>query len=263
MSAYRGRLAAPLSLAVAGFLACTDAATGPNDVAAIDFTGIAFPALVTGDTLRDGNGVVAPLVATVYNGRGDVLTDAAVSYFSLDTGVAIDASGYLTASRRDGEVRLIASINGLQSQERRVQVTRRPDSVTAPTRDVALTYRIPDNASNVSPALALRLRSADTVGGVSANVTGWRVRWRIIHNGDTLAVTDTTKVALWAPSGTRHSLTDTTKSDGASTRRLRIFANVLPVQVDSFIVVAEIKSRGAHVTGSPVRFVVTISPPTI
>lgn len=262
MTRLRGRLAAPLLVAVAGFLACSDAVTGPNDVAAIDFTGIAFPALVTGDTLRDGDGVAAPLLATVYNGRGDVIPGAAVSYFSLDTGVRIDANGFLTATRRDGVVRLVASINGLQSQQRTVQVTRRPDSVAAPTRNIAFTYNIPDAASNVSPALALTLQSRDTVGA-SPNVAGWRVRWRIVHNGDTLAVTDTTKVALWASSGTRHSLTDTTKTDGTSTRRLRIYANLIPVQVDSFIVVAEIKSRGAHVPGSPVRYVVTISPPTI
>jgi hypothetical protein len=262
MKRSRGRLAVPLLVALAGFLACSDAVTGPDDVAALDFTGIAFPALVTGDTLRDGDGAATPLLATVYNGRGDVVPGAAVSYFSLDTGVAIDANGYLTATRRDGAVRLVASINGLQSQQRTVQVTRRPDSVTASTRDIAFRYSIPDAASNVSAALALTLQSRDTVG-VSPNVAGWRVRWRIVHNGDTLAVTDTTKVALWASSGTRHSLTDTTKADGTSTRRLRIYANLIPVQVDSFIVVAEIKSRGAHVPGSPVRYVVTISPPTI
>lgn len=263
MTAPRGRLAAPLLIALAGFLACSDAVTGPNDVAAIDFTGIAFPALVTGDTLRDGNGVATPLLATVYNGRGDEVPGAAVSYFTLDTGVAIDANGYLTATRRDGVVRLVASINGLQSQQRTVQVTRRPDSVAAPARNIAFTYRIPDAASNVSAALALTLQSRDTAGATSPNVAGWRVRWRIVHNGDTLAVTDTTKVALWASAGTRHALTDTTKTDGTSTRRLRIYANLLPVQVDSFIIVAEIKSRGAHVPGSPVRYVVTISPPTI
>jgi acyl dehydratase len=262
MMGFRGRLAAPLLVAVAGFLACSDAVTGPNAVAAIDFTGIAFPAIVTGDTLRDGNGVATPLLATVYNGRGDVVPGAAVSYFTLDTGVAIDANGYLTATRRDGVVRLVASIDGLQSQQRTVQVTRRPDSVAAPTRTIAFDYRIPDAASNVSGALALTLQSRDTVG-VGANVAGWQVRWRIVHNGDTLAVTDTTKVALWSSSGTRHSLTDTTKTDGASSRRLRVYANLIPVQVDSFIVVAEIKSRGVHVPGSPVRYVVTISPPAI
>lgn len=263
MSRVRGRLVAPLLLAVAGFVACSDAVTGPNTVAAIDFTGIAFPSVVTGDTLRDASGAATPLLATVYNGRGDVIPSADVQYFALDTGVTIDASGFLTASRRSGSVRLVASINGLQSQQRSVQITRAPDAVVAADSAIAFPYRIPDAASNVTPALALTLQSSDTAGGVGANVPGWLVRWRIVHNGDTLSVTDTSRVALWAPSGTRHTLTDTTKTDGTSTRRLRIYANQLPVQVDSFIVIAEIKSRGVQVPGSPVRYVVTISPPAI
>lgn len=263
MTAPLTRRAAPLALAVAGCIACSDAVIGPDAVAAIDFTGIAFPAVVTGDTLRDDAGVASPLRATVYNGRGDVLADAAVSFFSLDSGVAIDANGYLSATRRDGTVRLVASVNGLQSQQRSVQVTRAPDSASAPTTAIDYTYNIPDSPPSVSPPLALTLLSSDTAGGLSPGVTGWRVRWRIVHDGDTLAVTDTSKVALWAPSGARHSLSDTTKADGASTRRLRVYANLLPVQPDSFIVIAEIKSRGLHVPGSPVRYVVTISPPAI
>ena len=158
-------------------------------------------------------------------------------------------------------MRFVASVNGLQSQVRLVQVTREPDSVDAPTTEINFEYDIPDGPSNVSPAIAFGLTSSDTAGALSPNVSGWLVRWRIVHAGDTLAVTDTTKVALWSASGSRHSLTDTTRTDGTSTRRLRIYANLLPVQPDSFIVIAEVKSRGAHVPGSPVRYVVNISPP--
>lgn len=249
-------------VAAAGIIGCADAVTDPDAIAAIDFTGVAFPALVTGDTLRNGSGVATPLTATVYNGRGNVIA-APVTYFSLDTGVAVDASGFLTASRRDGPVRLVASVNGLQSQVRLVQVTREPDSVRAPTTEINYEYAIPDRPANVSPALAFTLTSSDTVGGLSGNVAGWLVRWRIVHDGDTLAVTDTTKVALWPAAATRHSLTDTTKTDGQSTRRLRVYANLIPPQPDSFIVIAEVKSRGAHVPGSPVRYVVHIAPPPL
>lgn len=267
MKIRAGRLAAPLAVVAAGIVAssgaCTDALTAPGAVAALDFTGIAFPAVITGDTLRDGDGVATPLSAIVYNGRGDVVVGAAVQYLTVDTGVTIDANGYLVATRRDGAVRVFASVAGLQSQLRSIQVTRAPDTVVAPTTAVALDYVIPDASSNVSPALTFTLQSSDTAGGVSPNVAGWRVRWRVIHNGDTLAPTDTSNVALWPGGGTRHALTDTTSSAGVSTRRLRVYANTLPVQQDSFIVVAEVRSRGAQVPGSPVRFVVTINPPTI
>jgi hypothetical protein len=253
----------PLWLVVAaGIIGCSDAVTDPDAIGAIDFTGVPFPAVVTGDTLRNTAGVASPLVATVYNGRGEVIA-APVAYFSLDTGVAVDVSGYLTATRRDGPVRLVASVNGLQSQVRLVQVTREPDSVLAPTTEIDYTYAIPDRAANVTPAIALTVTSSDTAGGLGAGVAGWLVRWRIVHAGDTLAVTDTTKVALWSAAGTRHSLLDTTKTDGLSSRRLRIYANLIPPQPDSFFVIAEVKSRGAHLPGSPVRYVIRIAPPVI
>lgn len=258
-----GRLAAPLALLAAGLLACDDVVTDPNAVAALDFDGIAFPALVTGDTLRNGAGLATPLTATVYDGRGDIITDADVQFFSLDTGVTIDANGYLTATRRSGPVRLVASINGLQSQRRTVQVTPRPDTVLAGATDITFTYNIPDSPQSISPALTLTLQSADTVGGGNPDVVGWLVRWRIVHNGDTIAPTDTSKVALWPASASRHGLLDTTRNDGTASRRLRVYANLLPVQPDSFIVIAELRAGGLPVPGSPLRYVVNIRPPSI
>lgn len=258
-----GRLAAPLALLVAAIIACDDVVTDPDAIAALDFDGIAFPAVITGDTLRDAAGVATPLTATVYNGRGGVIGGAPVQFFAVDTGVQIDANGYLTAARRSGPVRLVASVGGLQSQRRTIQVTPRPDSVLHSDTVVDYTYNIPDVPQSISPTLTVTLQSADTVGGGNPDVVGWLVRWRIVHNGDTIAPTDTSKVALWPTSGTRHALLDTTKTNGASARRLRVYANFLPVQPDSFIVIAEVKAFGAAVPGSPVRFVVNIQPPSI
>ena len=142
-------------------------------------------------------------------------------------------------------------------------VTRVPTEIVPGATDVGFEYRVPDGSANASPSLTLGLRTTDIVGTETANVPGWLVRWRIVWNGDTLAPTDTATVALWAPSGSRHTLLDTTKTDGSASRRLRVYTNLLPLRPDSFIVVAEIKHRGAHVTGSPLRYVVTITPPTL
>lgn len=263
MSARWGRLAAPLALLAAGLFACDGVVTDPDAVAALDFDGIAFPAVVSGDTLRDGAGVATPLTATVYNGRGNVLADAPVQFFSLDSGVTIDAAGHLIATRASGAVRLVASIAGLQSQRRTVQVTAAPDTVRTGDTDITYTYNIPDSPPSVSPALSLTLQGADTGSGSAPGVAGWLVRWRIVHQGDTIAPTDTSKVALWPASATRHGLLDTTRTDGTTSRRLRVYANLLPVQPDSFIVIAEIRARGVQVPGSPVRYVVNIRPPSI
>jgi hypothetical protein len=143
-----------------------------------------------------------------------------------------------------------------------ILVTRMPDSVVAPTlTTIAYQYALPDGASNVSPALAFTLTSSDTLGGVSKNVAGWVVRWRLIHAGDTLAASDTSKFALWDVGATRHSRRDTTGTDGMSQRRVRMYGNGLVPQPDSVILVAEVRSRGVHVPGSPIRFVVHIIPP--
>jgi hypothetical protein len=255
------RTALPTALGVAALLGC-DAMSDPSAVAALDFTGIPFPAVVTGDSIRDTLGAAAPLRATAYDGNGNEIPGAPIVYFSLDTGVVVHPDGHLVATRRDGTLRLLASFAGLQSQIRTIQVTRLPDSVAATSPDtVALQYALPDAASNVSPGIALRLTSSDTTGGVSANVAGWVVRWRLIHAGDTLALTDTSSFALWDAGGTRHSLRDTTGTDGTSARRLRVYANQLPPQPDSVIVVAEVRALGAQVPGSPLRFVVNITPP--
>ncbi len=262
MRPHLRRLAAPLAVVAAAIIGCSDL-SAPSGIGALDFTGIPFPAVVTGDTMRDTLGVAAPLRATVYNAAGAVIADAPVQYVSLDTGVVIDANGFLRATRRDGTVRVLASVNGFQSQQRLIAVTRAPDSVKAGTTALSFTYRIPDAAANVSSPMSLTVRSNDTTGGVSANVTGWLVRWRIVYNGDTLAPTDTAIAALWSTAGTRHTTRDTTKTDGTAGRRLRVYTNLLPLQQDSFIVVAEVKHRGAHVVGSPVRYVVVINPPTL
>lgn len=263
MMRHWGRLAAPLAVVAAGILACDGVVTDPDAVAALDFDGIAFPAVVSGDTLRNADGVATPLSATVYNGGGDVIAGAPVTFIVLDTGVSVDANGYLTASRRSGAVQVLASIAGLQSQRRTIQVTSEPDTLLSGDTVIAYTYNIPDNPPSVSPALSLTLQSSDTAGGIAPGVVGWLVRWRIVHNGDTLAVTDTSKVALWPASASRHSLLDTTAAGGTSSRRLRVYGNLIPVQADSFIVIAEVRARGAQVPGSPRRFVVNIQPPSI
>ncbi|MBX3174675.1 MAG: hypothetical protein KF709_09700 [Gemmatimonadaceae bacterium] len=262
MTARRGWLL-PLALVAAATGGCLELTGTTSGVSAIDFTGIPFPSLVTGDTMRDTSGAAAPLRATVYDGSGVAIADADVRYVSLDTGVTIDTAGVMVAARRSGAVRVVASYSGLQSQQRSITVTRAPSDVVPGPTAVGFEYRIPDGSANVSPALTLALHTTDIVGSENANVPGWLVRWRIIYNGDTLAPTDTSTAALWAASGQRHTLFDTTKTDGGASRRLRVYTNLLPLQPDSFIVVAEIKYLGAHVAGSPVRYVVTITPPTL
>jgi hypothetical protein len=253
------RLLAPLGVLAAAVAGCAELGTDPQVAASLEFDELPYPAMISGDTLRDADGLAAPLRVVARNGSGAVITDPDVQYFSLDTGVTIHPGGFVTASRRDGFVRLVASVDFLQSLPRRLEVTRRPDSLDAPAlRDFLVRYAIPDVASNASPDLRVTVLSDDVAGGVSPNVAGWLVRWRVVHDGDTLGPTDTLYASLLE--GTRRSLLDTTGADGSSARRLRIHAERLDVLVDSFIVVAEVRRHGVLLRGSPVRFVVGIEP---
>lgn len=255
-------LALVVTVAVAAAGACVNVSGAPDVAAALEFDSIPYPAVLAGDSLRDSLGNAAPLRGVAYNARGGIITAAPIGFVSLDTGVTIDAAGFLSTTRRSGTIRLIASINGLQSPQRTITVTRSPDTLIAPTTTrIAFSYALPDVATNAAPQMTVTLQSFDVAGGVPPAVTGWLVRWRVVHNGDTVSTSDTTRVALQSTTGRRTQL-DTTKSDGTSARRLRVFANTITPATDSFVVVADVKRFGVPVRGSPVRFVVTVAPPT-
>lgn len=255
-----GRLGGPAAVVLAALVACVDLGTDPDVPFVIGFDSIPYPSLLSGDTMRDSLGLVKPIQVTAFNSAGDVIAGAGTTWFVLDTGAAVDEDGILTTTRRDGAVRIVGSVGGLQSPMRIVRIARRPDTLQT-TQDSLVTfeYVLPDAASNTTPALTVRLLTTDTVGGLSPGVQGWIVRWRAVHAGDTLAAADTTLATLLT-SGNLRTLQDTTPLDGSSTRKLRIWANTLPTGVDSFFVVAEARRYGVPVPGSPVIFQVKVAP---
>lgn len=250
-----------MTVVAAALLGCVDLGTDPDVPFAVDFDSIPWPSLLAGDTMRDSLGVVKPIRVTAYNSDGDVIDGVGTTWFVLDTGATVDADGILTTTRRDGSVRILGSIAGLHSPQRTVRIARRPDTLlTTQDTNVAFTYTLPDAPTNLTPALTVRLLTTDTVGGLAQGVQGWIVRWRAVHEGDTLEPNDASLVTLQTTGGVR-SEQDTTPTDGSSVRRLRIWANRLPQPVDSFLVVAESRLHGVPVAGSPVIFKVKVSPP--
>lgn len=248
------------SLLAAMGVGCGGVGTEPGAVQALDFTAFPYPAVITGDSLRDEAGLVAPLRATAYDVDGAAVADAPIRFVSPDTGVAIDSLGRLRTTRRPGPVRVYALVDGLQSAPRTLLVTAAPDTVVATTPPtVALAYAISDVGSQLTGDLTVAVRNRTDVA--APNVTGWLVRWRAIHRGDTIALGDTTLVVLQSSSGRRSAL-DTTTSAGTSTRRLRIFASRFPTPTDSFTIVAEVRRGGLPVPGSPLRFLVRAAPAT-
>jgi hypothetical protein len=237
---------------------CTEIGTNPATITAIEFDSLPFPAIVTGDTLRDSLGHAAPLIARAFNVNGALLPSAAITYLALDSGLTISSTGIVTAQLRNGTVRLIASVPGLQSTLQSLIVARRPDSVvaTAPLADTLL-FSVPDSAGvNVTVPLGVKVATVDTVGGV-AGTQGWLVSYQLFFHGKALAVTDTTIASLWN-SASMASLVDTTAIDGTVAPRLRVRSTLLPTLTESVTVVANVRYRGAPVRGSPVIYLVQL-----
>ena len=240
---------------------CTDVSTSPTKAVAIEFGSLPYPSVVTGDTLRDSLGRVAPLHALAFNSAGALIVNPAITYIALDTGLTIDPTGIVTAQIRNGLVRVVASANGLQSVSNTIAVSRRPDNVIA-TRvtDTTLAYTIPDSAAtNVTALLGVRVVTNDTSGGITGT-QGWLVSYQVLLHGQPLSPSDTTLASLWGE-GTTITAVDTTAADGTAGRRLRVRSLLLvPTKPDTFIVKATVRYRGAAVPGSPVVFVISTRP---
>lgn len=256
------RSLAPLALVLAAVVgACTDTSTSPTRIVALEFDTLAFPSILTGDTLRDSLGKVAPLHAVAFNGNGAVIANPAIQYVSLDSTVAISPTGIVTAQARSGGARIIASAASLQSVQRILLITRRPDTLVITGKKVdTLNYALIDNAStNASNPFGVRLVTRDTSGGVSGS-TGWLVSYQVFYRGKALTQSDTTVATLWNKSSATPSLVDTTTPDGSAGRRLRLRPVGLQAVRDSFVVFATARYRGAQVPGSPARFVLVVVP---
>ncbi|MBM3898947.1 MAG: hypothetical protein FJ362_02150 [Gemmatimonadetes bacterium] len=248
------------SLSLALLLGCDTPVASEGELTAIEFSGIPFPAVIVGDTLRDSFGVATPLQATAYDGRGAVIAGVDFRFLSPDTGVTIGATGFLTTTRASGTIRVFASLGTLQSARRTIVVTPRPDTVSAmgSTR-LTLDYVLPDGAANLTSDIGVSVRNLSGPTATPGNVVGWPVRWQLIYRGDTLSPGDTTIAVLQSNAG-RRGVVDTTSTSGMSIRRLRVFSNRLPVATDSFQVVAEVRRHGRPVAGSPIRYWVRITP---
>lgn len=240
---------------------CTEINAAPGHVAGLEFDTMPAPSIVTGDTLRDSLGRAAPLRALAFGGGGDLIAGAEIQYITLDTGITIGGGGFVTAQRRSGTVKILASAGSLQTPGRSLIVTRRPDSVvaTGKLRD-SLFYVTPDNATtNTTAALTVKIATNDTTGGITTT-EGWLVSYQAFFRGNAIAPGDTSVVYL-LDDGIRRTGLDTTGTDGVASRRIR----VRPIGItqspnDSVIVMATVRHRGAHVRGSPLRFVILLKP---
>lgn len=245
-----------LSLAAIGAFACSDVSGSSTSVLSIEFDTLASPSVVVGDTLRDTTGAVIFPVVHAFNFKGAEIVPTLAWFQSPDSGVVVDsATGIVFAdSLRSTPARIIATVGTLQAIQR-VNVTLRPDLIAAGDSSDSLSYSLLDTTRNVSPQLSVVLKH-----GVSPNdsaVTSYIVSFAIVSESNPQLGT------LINDSG-QPSVVDTTDASGVAGRAIRLHPLFLTTgaSVDSIIVNATAKYRGAQVRGSPVRLVLKLKPPS-
>ena len=255
-----------IALAVPVF-GCSDA-LGPDEPFSLEFTPIAAPSIVSGDTLRDIDGNAIPLQATAYNSRGLPIEDAEVTFVVFDTSGAITvdpATGYMVATgSARGTVRIVASVGTLQSSPRTIEIVPVPTAAARFGTTDTLRYSFANPALNTSAPLEVRV----TRDSANAPVPAYLVRFRLATPADTIVariVDEGTRRSPLDPTGATH--VDTTETAGTRAgvagRRIRLTPGAsLSPTLDSVVVFADVRYRGTHVTGSPVRLVLYVKPLT-
>ncbi|HEX6251709.1 MAG TPA: hypothetical protein VFZ56_09775 [Gemmatimonadaceae bacterium] len=240
-----------LAAAIAA-LGCDREALGPEAPVAVALEFLPFPAVVVGDSLRDTTGTAVPVQGQVFNYLGEELPDVPLSYLILDRGATIDpATGFVSGdSIRDTPVRVVAFLNGLQTQSQPLFIVPAPDSLMTTAGEDTLEYSLVDTTANVSAPLSVQLLSA---GDTPVPVRGWIVSFAITYAASP-------ELAEIIGDANRASSMDTTSADGSASRRIRVHPDELTATADSVVLTATARYRGAHVRGSPARLVVHLRP---
>lgn len=265
MSARR-RIAAPGWAAgafAAWLIAACSEASGPGGVLSLQFDKVPMPAAVLGDSLRDTTGAAAPLRAHAFGTGATELANVPIRYLSLDTGIVVDSIGgwVVATNRRLTVARVVATVAGLQTQPESIAVALRPDTASSAAPAPTITYVTVPRTSpqNTSAGLAVRVGSFPaTPGPVADSVSGhWLVRYTLVRAA-TLAADSTLLVGATPGAVTAFAVTDLTS--GVATKAVRVVPKLGTRVKDTVIVDASVTYKGAAVRGSPVRFIVPLTP---
>jgi hypothetical protein len=122
-----------VALAAGGILlACGTVPTFSDNIASV--SAIELPSLVVvgGDVLRDSTGAKAPLKVESFDIGGNVIAGITPIYIvtPVDTGIHIDANGFLTASDSIRVVHIVARIGDrIQTTQAQLNVVPQPDGI--------------------------------------------------------------------------------------------------------------------------------------
>jgi len=256
-----------LLFAGALLIACFELSAPPSGLSSISTLQVAWPSVVVDDSLRDADGIAVPLRVEAFDGDGNPVTDAEVTFIPLDTGLSVTPTGFVKGERlRVSPVNIVAQVRRggevIQTPEVRVDVVPRPDTVnpagshTMPTKTYTLsgladTSWVRSDQLNVTVSNRSRLVSNQG----SAAVRRWLVRYEIT---DDPPGADNAVTAFFALPGNPTVAVDTTEDTGVATLQVILRTRVLQTRVGNHQVrvTATVRERGQNVLGSPIQFVV-------
>ncbi|MGQ0650637.1 MAG: hypothetical protein ACT4P7_24110 [Gemmatimonadaceae bacterium] len=255
-----------LVLATAGAAACIDITVDSSALGSLEFVPLPYPSIDAGDTLRDANGVAVKLQANVFLADGSLDTKRPVTFLSLDSSVTISSANFLVAKPfKAGTVtdsaRLVATVGSLQSQQRRLTVVPRPDSLARGVtveRDTIF-YSAPAAATDTSMALLVRVLSKS--GTPPVGVPFYIVRYRLFNAANQqVPATDTTLAFFLVDDLGRVAAADTSDVSGNASRRVRFRIRQGQAPIDSIRVLAQVRRGSRIVPGDSITWVVRVQP---
>ena len=251
MSKRAGAIPLTILSAAVFIAACVEVPTGANDVLSIQFDPLPSPSVVVGDSLRDTLGVVRGLTVTAFNYSGTEIENPPVTFSTIDRGIKVDSvTGIVTGDSVRSNARIFATVRGL-TVTAPLAVTFRPDTVIESNSRDSLSYSVLDTAANVSAPMGVKVLHKTATD--SAAVASYLVSFQIISPADTVLA------RLVGDNRARSSL-DTTDASGVAGRRIKLDVTRLTALVDSVIVHAFVRYKGANVPGSPMRLVLKVKP---
>lgn len=252
------RAGALLGIALASVLAaaCTDLPTDANTPFSVAIRPRTSRVVVLGDTLRDSNGVAAPLRAVAFNLDGDSIRGATATYlaaFDDSVPVVVDpVTGHVVAKSARGfagrRALLVANVGSLQTAPETVRVTLRPDALVALDAledTIAVGFR-----DTTYSELRVRVRHTRGADDLEADtvVAGYEVRYSIVD--PPIASPADTSFLYWPALRRGGTLVARADTNGIATASLRIRTGRLLAReprtayLDTLIVRARIVGRG-------------------
>jgi hypothetical protein len=256
----RRALPAAALAAGAAIVGCFELSAPASDLSAISPIAAAWPSVVVGDVLRDGEGNVAPLLVEAYDGGGNLVTDATVTFIPLDNWLRVDPDGVVHGETvQSTPARVVAQVRRggdvLQTPEARIDVVSRPDSV-APGQDTTFAAKSVARfeTAPISTELAVKVLSRRP-GAPPQGVRSWIVRYEII---DDPPGTNDQPTAVFSGGGTTPVSVDTTDTGGLASRTVVLQTILLAPATGRQNVLVRVTVGNTRAGGAPTVFTITL-----